>query len=320
MHALYIPWTSRLLCLSVKAVQAKVSRAIAFQVRCKLFLRIVVASPPNGNSSHSRITAWPPSDSLASNDGISVPSEQENLSPTASTHRYPNPGFLGAYSHSAIFKQVSTHSESSPNQNVTHVQRPLSSHVAKSRLEREPVRTQDITTLKRLGQLDISSLARLLESWTVTGASLTLAQPFIRCSTEAVLNLSISLASIFARPNEQEEHLERLVQLIVVNTQSLIHLNKDSTMDDLTAYLSSNLRWEVIGFFITAVGRACIEIPSFISLFNNGEQRRCLARKLASLSDACLDSCISLDTLTDLQLVLQFENAILHSQVDGDQS
>jgi hypothetical protein len=55
-------------------------------------------------------------------------------------------------------------------------------------------------------------------------------------------------------------------------------------------------------------------------LFNNGEQRRCLARKLASLSDACLDSCISLDTLTDLQLVLQFENAILHSQVDGDQS
>jgi hypothetical protein len=39
-----------------------------------------------------------------------------------------------------------------------------------------------------------------------------------------------------------------------------------------------------------------------------------------SFSDRCLELSISLDCLNDLQLVLQYENFISHSNVDGDES
>ncbi|KAI9155081.1 Notoamide biosynthesis cluster protein O' [Paramyrothecium foliicola] len=231
--------------------------------------------------------------------------------PNAS-HRYPNPGFLGASSHSAIFNHVSTRSDSELRNQAQESHSPA----ARIRSDRESIPARDIDTLSQLGQLDIQSLVRLLEAWTVTGASLALAQPFIQCSTVAAMNL----CQLLSRNCAQDEHVA-LARLLITNTRAS-EFDKHSTIEDFVAYLSvsSNLRWEVLGFFVTAVGRACVEMPSYIALFTPGEQRMQLARTLMSLSDACMDSCISLDTLTDLQLVLQFENAILHSQIDGDQS
>jgi hypothetical protein len=237
--------------------------------------------------------------------------------PLASSHHYTNPGFLGAYSHAAIFKQVSSQSRPVPD----YARGLTTSYNAEERPQgRDPVRPQDIDTLTRLGQLDVHSLIRLLDTWTVTGANLALAQPFVQCSRVAVLSLYESLASIGAIPQDQSSHLDSLARILLANTQAQVDLNKESTIDDFVAYLGSHLRWEVVGFFFTAVGRACMEIPSYISLFKNGEQRRRLAMTLTSLSDACLDACRSLGNLSDLQLVLQYENLILLSQVDGDQS
>ncbi|RBR20112.1 uncharacterized protein FIESC28_05391 [Fusarium coffeatum] len=54
--------------------------------------------------------------------------------------------------------------------------------------------------------------------------------------------------------------------------------------------------------------------------FPTEAQRRHIRRLTMHFADRCLDICLSLDCLNDLQLILQYENFILHSLVDGDQS
>jgi hypothetical protein len=81
-----------------------------------------------------------------------------------------------------------------------------------------------------------------------------------------------------------------------------------------------NLRWESLGIFLTAASRAALDISSFAPLYNSDERRRSLIKALLYIGDCCLETCIALDCLNDLQLVLQYENLIVHSQVDGDQS
>jgi hypothetical protein len=253
-----------------------------------------------------------PSTPQPTRDGPALPEPRAALP----THRYPNPGFLGAYSHSDIFRQVTTHSE--PHSAIHDPTHQLSSDPAALKAD-DVVRTQDIQTLKAIGQLDIPAIANLLNTWTSTGANLTLAQPFIRCSTKVVLGFYESLAPHLTAPDNGPEWAS-IGTVLLRNTRAPINLNKHSTMDDLLTELSSNVRWEMIGLFLAAVGRACVDIAAFPTLFADRDQRRRLARSLTFLSDACLNACILSDSLTDLRLILNFENGILHSQVDGDQS
>ncbi|RFU75129.1 fungal specific transcription factor domain-containing [Trichoderma arundinaceum] len=72
--------------------------------------------------------------------------------------------------------------------------------------------------------------------------------------------------------------------------------------------------------FLAAACRAALDTSSFAPLYNSDEGRRGLIKALMYIGDCCLEICIALDCLNDLQLVLQYENLIVHSQVDGDQS
>lgn len=81
-----------------------------------------------------------------------------------------------------------------------------------------------------------------------------------------------------------------------------------------------NVRWESTGIFLAAASRAALDIPFFPALYKSEEQRRDIIRDLARLGDDCLEVCLGLDCLNDLQLVLQYENFIVYSQVYGDQS
>jgi len=93
-----------------------------------------------------------------------------------------------------------------------------------------------------------------------------------------------------------------------------------STKDYLSQMLAENLRWESLGIFFTAAARAAYDTTSFPILYSTNEERRKLIKELTHLGDGCLDTCLELDCLNDLQLILQYENLIVHSQVDGDQS
>lgn len=81
-----------------------------------------------------------------------------------------------------------------------------------------------------------------------------------------------------------------------------------------------NARWETLGLFFTAVSRVTLEPESTRMNHGSQNQRRNVQRVAMHCSDSCLDMALSLDCLNDLQLMLQYENFILHSLVDGDQS
>ncbi|KAJ4304884.1 hypothetical protein N0V90_000412 [Kalmusia sp. IMI 367209] len=63
-----------------------------------------------------------------------------------------------------------------------------------------------------------------------------------------------------------------------------------------------------------------MHVRRFEPLFRSFEARRNLQKVAVRFSDRCLDISLSLDRLNDLQLLLQYENWISHSCLDGDQS
>ncbi|KAG5797481.1 hypothetical protein H9Q69_003502 [Fusarium xylarioides] len=109
--------------------------------------------------------------------------------------------------------------------------------------------------------------------------------------------------------------------LLLKNTHEPINLHRDTTVDEFLAQMiADKLRWETIGLFLTAAGRAVLDTMSFSPLYLNEDQRRDLVKNLTYLADSCLEMCISVDHLNDLQIVLQYENLVVHSQIDGDES
>lgn len=97
--------------------------------------------------------------------------------------------------------------------------------------------------------------------------------------------------------------------------------SSETTFDEYCANFSGqNSRWETFGLFFTAVCRASIDLAYAEPLYGSEQQRLKMQNLTLSYSDRCLDLCLPLDCMNDLQLVLQYENFISHSQVDGDQS
>jgi hypothetical protein len=100
-----------------------------------------------------------------------------------------------------------------------------------------------------------------------------------------------------------------------------LKVRADDTIETFCGlFCRTSARWETLGIFFTAVSRATIDVAQFDGLYNSEQERRALRRLAMRFSDSCLDIALSLDCLNDLQLILQYENFILHSLVDGDQS
>lgn len=94
----------------------------------------------------------------------------------------------------------------------------------------------------------------------------------------------------------------------------------DEFARQFTALDGSTTRWETWGLFFTAVGRATFDVPFFPPLYKDSAGQMAVRKFATQISDKCLEYCLALDCLNDLQLALQAENFILHSNVDGDQS
>lgn len=63
-----------------------------------------------------------------------------------------------------------------------------------------------------------------------------------------------------------------------------------------------------------------MDITFFPPLYSNEETKHTLRRLCTRVGDYALEISLSLDCLNDLQLLLQYENFVVHSHVDGDQS
>lgn len=242
---------------------------------------------------------------------VSVPSPQP--------HRYPNPGFLGSSSHSALFKQVSSSAggDSPGPRGGALVLNPSPADMAND----EVAVGKSVTALRQLGQLDVASLVILVNNWLSEGVNLPLAGPMVPTCVEAVSALWADVPVSSPGGSRLSDWILERAKFLLKNTHVPLNIRADTTLDGFLAQMRGEcVRWESLGIFITAATRAALDTISFPPLYSNEGQRRTVITALTALGDSCLEKCLAVDFLNGLQLMLQYENFIVHSQVEGDQS
>lgn len=231
-------------------------------------------------------------------------------SPSFSPRRnpYPNPGYLGSSSHAAIFKHITVDADHSAGSHTAGPEATGSQWTGDSHLI-----LQGAEVLRHLlTTYSLSAMKELVLFWLAKGANLALAEPFVAQCAESVSQLFAS--------RDEDWHLVYARRLLENSAQPL-HLNGSSDLPAFSAqFVDHRSRWETLGIFFAAVSRATIDIPFFPLLYTTEEEQYKLKRLSTKLCDFALEISLSLDCLNDLQLIVQYENFIVHSYVDGDQS
>lgn len=220
---------------------------------------------------------------------------------------YPNPGYLGASSHVEIFEHLSQVKDGNSTGTVPEVPPSL------VRNPRRPFNDAQISRgarllaeIRSLGQTD--HLLRLIGNWLATGVNLALAEPFTRRCVDA-----------FAALIQSDAVDDRsLAEDLLKTSCQPIFFDASTTLDQL--FGSKNPRWEALGLVFVTISRAANLQTQYMPLYDNKEERRRLQHLAMHFADQCLELALSLDCLNDLQLILQYENFIAHSYLDGDQS
>ncbi|CAG8888125.1 unnamed protein product [Penicillium egyptiacum] len=237
---------------------------------------------------------------------LGSPDEPSSFNPRRNP--YPNPGYLGSSSHAAIFKHITPDGDHGHGGHQT-VPEDLHSDLFGDNhlvLQGADILRHLLTTYK------LSAMKDLVMFWLVKGANLALAEPFVEHCAQ-----SVSQLFTYHDDNWHLVYARRLLQ----NSAQPLHFNDTSDLAAFSAqFLDHNSRWETLGIFFAAVSRATIDIAFFPSLYTTEQEQYTLRRLCTKLCDFALEISLSLDCLNDLQLVMQYENFIVHSYVDGDQS
>lgn len=221
---------------------------------------------------------------------------------------YPNPGYLGSSSHAAIFKHITTDGDPNTAAHTGASESPPPQWIGDNYLL-----LQGADVLRHLlNAYPLSATKELVMFWLSKGANLALAEPFVAQCAESVSKLFAS--------NDENWHLVYARRLLHNSAQTL-QFNQSMDLSEFSMqFMEQNCRWETIGIFFAAVSRATIDIPFFPSLYTTEEDQYNLRRLATKLCDFALEISLSLDCLNDLQLIIQYENFIVHSYVDGDES
>lgn len=161
---------------------------------------------------------------------------------------------------------------------------------------------------------EIDAMVRLVNAWISKGSNFSLAS--------SIVGVCVSSAADFCRQcKTHNAPIEHLSAILIRNTRLRFSYTANSTTEDYSAQLRGEYtRWETLGFFFTAVCRAAVDIVSLPGVYELETRRRELRAIASGLADRCLELSLALDCLNDVQLILQYENWIVHSHVDGDQS
>ena len=222
----------------------------------------------------------------------------------------PNPGYLGPSSHVTLF---------------SHLQPRISScadYDTWKRREGWPDNPEQEAKIshgaKLIEQFFRSSHApswvALVKRWTSSGVNLALAGLFTESCAETVQYILDKLL-------EDLQDETDIARNLFAHSSRPLATDSSSTIEDLCSnFCKRNARWETIGLFFAAVSRATGDLKRFGDLYASEQQRRSVQRLALHYSDRCVDISLSLDSLNDLQLLLQYENWIAHASIDGDQS
>ncbi|KAF9772549.1 hypothetical protein IL306_009741 [Fusarium sp. DS 682] len=230
---------------------------------------------------------------------------------------YPNPGYLGASSHAAIFSQLSEN-EVPINEPSTLLDNTAQSPALESPLGLE----SEIHAAKVAGFIEALSRSfsaaafkNLVCFWRATGANLALAEPLV----DLCLNALDDLHSLSTQ--DKSDQYVSYARLLLRNSSRPLPIQSPLTLEDFCLQAQgSKTRLEILGLLICAVIRASSEIYPFPPLYLDGTRQQELMALAVKLTDAAVEAILSLDTLNDLQLVFQYENFISYSYVFGVQS
>lgn len=230
---------------------------------------------------------------------VTTSSNSLHNSPAASTsalHVYPNPGYQGLSSHTTIFETVKASGGSDDFASSKCVL-----HEAIGDLEEAEV-VQHTKFLDDLRRLDLNACAKLITNWVSSGVNLAIAGPLVIPCTEAVCVLF------------QSQSGAELASSLLRNSRE--RLTTDGAMSIATfciTYCQNDPGWATLGLFLVALCRAVQDTACFSALYTTRSSQRQLQKTFLRCADQCLEICLSLDCLNDLQLVLQYENFIAHS-------
>lgn len=180
-----------------------------------------------------------------------------------------------------------------------------------------------VLTLAHIVQMDVTKLCNLVHSWLAMGVNLALAEPFVVRCAEATGTLwdFLTTATTGTPDADRDSLISKTANVLLQNTRKRIILTKDCKVEDFFSRMfGDNLRLESIAIFFTAASRAMIDTAVFPSLYTDDQNRRDLLMALTHIADCCLETCLSLDCLNDLQIIIQYESFIVHTLVYGDQS
>lgn len=154
----------------------------------------------------------------------------------------------------------------------------------------------------------------LFKKWVDTGTNLALAGSFTGPCASRVDHM-------LSQGDGAHATATAISRNLLYHSRRPISFSPETTFDEYcTNFSGQNYRWKTFGLFFTAVCRASIDLAYAEPLYGSEQQRHKMQNLTLSYSDRCLGLCLPLDCMNDLQLVLQYENFISHSQVDGDQS
>ncbi|KAF9877088.1 hypothetical protein CkaCkLH20_05354 [Colletotrichum karsti] len=231
------------------------------------------------------------------------------VAPLTKPRRYPNPGYLGSLSYTTLFYQISSAG--------------VDNEIGKDTLREPPCRIDSATISQGANLIEelvnhseLSRWISLVNCWLGKGVNLALAGPFTKqCIGTAQL---IIIDQCLGKARQDFENVSRS---LFSNSCRSPSFSAADTIDEFALHLGpTQPRWEALGIFFAAMTRAAIDLVTFDHLYVTAEERRSVQRKAMQYSDRCLEWSLSLDCLNDLQLFLQYENFILHSFVNGDQS
>lgn len=226
---------------------------------------------------------------------------------------YPNPGFLGSSSHVAIFNQISPEEYHTPD-NMPSAESDMSAIMQSQSSGENILIIQGADVLRQLfNTFPLAAMKNFIMFWLETGANMSLAEPFVEQCTK-------DMSRLFTTFTQEENWHLAYAQRLTQNSRAPLEIRTSEISDFSAQFLDQNFRWESLGIFLSAVTRATIAVSFFPPLYKTEKDRFLLRKMCTSLSDLALDIVFSLDCLNDIQLVFQYENFIVHTHVDGDQS
>lgn len=247
-------------------------------------------------------------------DATNISASAPALETSTHGHRYPNPGYLGSSSHAAIFEHlpaqsgVANHSPLS-EQSALSIPDVNSNAVAEGMIERGALVIGEI-----ISQLDIHACKALVMFWLGKGTNLALGGTLVLDCIESTAKLLSSVPDDYESPAE-------LARRLLGNTFSARDTLHSASVAEFSSHVCGrDTKWEALIVSLVAMGRATVDVPFFPPLFSTNLELLELQKQFTHLSDSCMEIGLQLDCLGDALLICQYENWILHSIIDGDQS